>query len=100
MQLSLPLQPPATLTMGSPGSGKTDALATWIEAGLELFVVVTESDGVASLVDSMARRKLDLNKLHWASCLPTTMGWEALGQMVTTIGTMGFDQIQNIKSGV
>lgn len=86
--------------MGSPGSGKTDSLATWVEAGLDLFVIVTEPDGIASLIDSMSRRKLDMERVHWATCLPTTMGWEALGEMVRTIGSMGFDQIQNIKSGV
>jgi hypothetical protein len=94
------LQPPAVLNMGTPGSGKTDALTTWIEAGLELFVIVTESDGAASLIDACERRHLDINKLHWAECAPTTMGWEALEEMTRTIGSMGFDQIQNIKSGI
>jgi len=86
--------------MGSPGSGKTDCLATFIEAGIELFVIVTEPDGAASLIDSTQRRKLDISKLHWATCIPTTMGWEALEEMTRTIGSMGFDQIQNIKSGI
>lgn len=94
------LQPPATLNMGMPGSGKTDALTTYIEAGLELFVIVTESDGAASLIDACERRKLPVDKLHWSLCLPTTMGWEALEEMTRTIGSMGFDQIQNIKSGI
>jgi hypothetical protein len=100
MQLKLPLQPPSVLNMGPPGSGKTDALTTFIEAGIELFVIVTEPDGAASLIDAIARRKLDLSKLHWATCIPTTMGWEALEDMTKTIGSMGFDQIQNIKSGI
>jgi hypothetical protein len=94
------LQPPGVLNMGTPGSGKTDSLATWIEAGKELFVLVTESDGAASLIDACERRRLNIDKLHWTSCLPTTMGWEALGEMIKTIGSMGFDQIQNIKTGV
>lgn len=98
--MRMELQPPAALNMGAPGSGKTDSLATWIEAGKELFVIITEPDGAASLLDSCARRKLNVDRLHWSQCLPTTMGWDALESMVSTIGSMGFDQIQNIKSGV
>ncbi len=98
--MMLPLQPPSVLNMGAPGSGKTDSLATLIEAGLELFVIVTEPDGAASLIDSVNRRKLDINKLHWTTCIPTTMGWEALEEMTRTIGSSSFDQIQNIKSGI
>lgn len=94
------LQPPSVLNMGAPGSGKTDALATLIEAGLDTFVISTEPDGVASFVDSIERRKLDINRAHWMSVLPATAGWSALNDMVTTIGTMGFESIQGIKSGV
>lgn len=94
------LQPPSVLCAGTPGSGKTDAIATFIEAGIETFVISTEPDGVGSLIDSMTRRKLDMNMLHWTSCLPATPGWSALGDMITTIGTMGFESIQGIKNGV
>jgi hypothetical protein len=94
------LQPPGALVMGTPGSGKTDALATLIEADLDLFVIVTEPDGISSLIDSCDRRKLPIDRLHWVTCLPATPGWSALQDMVKTLGTMGFEQIQNIKSGV
>lgn len=94
------IQTPNVLVMGEAGSGKTDSLATWIEAGLDLFVIVTEPDGVSSLVDSVRRRKLDINKLHWTTCMPSSVGIKALREMATTIGTMGFEQIQNIKAGI
>ena len=100
MQYQLQLQPPAALVMGQPGAGKTDALATLLEAGLKTFVISTEPDGVSSLLDSCARRKIPIDNLHWASCLPATPGWSALNDMVNTIGTMGFEDIQKIKSGV
>lgn len=86
--------------MGAPGSGKTDALATLAKAGLETFVISTEPDGLVSLIDSFERRKIPLDKLHWTSCLPQVPGWSALDDMVNTIGTMGFEAIQNIKTGV
>ena len=94
------LQPPAILNMGQPGSGKTDVLATILASNIELFVIATEPDGIASLLNSCARRKVSIDKLHWASCLPATPGWSALTDMATTIGTMGFEDIQKIKSGV
>lgn len=94
------LQPPAVLLEGAPGAGKTDSLATFIEAGLDLFVISTEPDGVGSLLDSVRRRKLDINRLHYTSVQPATSGWTALNDMARTIGAMGFEQIQNIKAGV
>lgn len=94
------MQPPATLCLGSPGSGKTDALATYIEAGIETFVIITEPGGVESLLDSCTRRKLDVNRLHWATALPAAPGWNAMEDMVKTIGSYGYEDIQKIKSGV
>lgn len=94
------IQPPSFLLLGAPGSGKTDSLATLIEAGLELFVIITEPDGLTSLLDSCARRKLSIDKLHWATVIPAAAGWSAMNDMVNIIGTTGYEGIQNIKSGV
>lgn len=94
------MQPPATLILGAPGSGKTDASTTYIEAGIETFVIVTEPGGVESLLDSCQRRKLDVSKLHWATALPAAAGWSAMQDMVKTIGSYGYEDIQKIKSGV
>jgi hypothetical protein len=100
MQFELQLQPPSIMVIGPPGSGKTDALATLLASELETFVIATEPDGIASLLDSCARRKIPIDNLHWASCLPAAPGWTALSDMVRTIGSMGFEEIQKIKSGV
>lgn len=94
------MQPPATLLLGAPGSGKTDASATYIEAGIETFVIITEPGGVESLLDSVSRRKLDVGKLHWATALPAAAGWSAMEDMVKTIGAYGYEDITKIKSGV
>lgn len=94
------MQPPATLVLGAPGSGKTDVTATYIEAGIETFVIITEPGGVESLLDSVARRKLSVEKLHWATCLPAAAGWNAMEEMVKTIGSYGYEDIAKIKTGV
>jgi AAA domain len=100
MPATYPLQPPSVICMGAPGSGKTYAIASLIKAGLEVFVISTEPDGVSSLIDACESTEADISKLHWATCMPSPAGWGALEDMVTTIGTMGFEQIQNIKTGV
>lgn len=94
------IQPPSAIVMGAPGSGKTYALASAIRAGLELFVISTEPDGVASLIDACEATKAPISRLHWATCLPIVPGWSALNDMATSIGSMSFEQIQNIKSGI
>lgn len=94
------MQPPAILLQGAPGAGKTDSLTTYIAGGVELFVICTEPGGVESLIDSVERRKLDMNKLHWCNILPATEGWVAITEMVNKIGAMGYKDLQDIKSGV
>lgn len=94
------IQPPANLILGDIGSGKTDVLTTYIEAGLELFVLVTEPGGSESLMDACHRRKLSIDKLHWATVLPAVGNWSAMSDMVKTIGALGYEDIQKIKSGV
>jgi AAA domain len=94
------LQPPATIVMGPTGSGKTDSIATLLVAGLEVFVIITEPDGIVSLIDSCIRRDLPLDKLHWSYCPPAIMGTSAMRDMITTISSMGFQQVQDIKNGI
>lgn len=98
--MQMQLQPPCILVMGQPGCGKTDSLATLLASELETFVISTEPDGIASLLDSCARRGVSINNLHWTSVMPATPGWSALSDMVTTIGTMGFEEIAKLKTGV
>lgn len=94
------LQPPTVILMGPSGSGKTDSIATLLLAGLEVFVIITEPDGVVSLVDSCIRRGLPLDKLHWSYCPPGIVGTNAIREMVTTMSSMSFAQLQDIKNGI
>jgi len=94
------IQPPAILLIGAPGSGKTDVTATYTEAGLEVFVLITEPGGVESLIDGHSRRRLSLDKVHWQTITPAAAGWDAMEQMVQTIGSQSFEGIQSLKSGV
>lgn len=94
------LQPPAVLNMGAPGSGKTDCLATLLKAGLKLFVICTEPDGIASLLDSCERRGIPIDNLHWITRLPVSVGWKGLKEMAKQVGQLGYEDIANLKTGI
>jgi hypothetical protein len=64
--------------MGTPGTGKTYSLATLLEAGLEVFVIVTEPTGIETLLDVVEKKKLDVSKLHWHYVQPARPGFENL----------------------
>ena len=87
------LQPPSTLLAGPSGSGKTSSIATQLLHGLEVFVVVTEPDGVASLLDSVERLKAPVDHLHWSLCTPGAAGWMELEDMIKKISSMDQKQL-------
>lgn len=89
-----------TLLLGPVGSGKTTALITFIEAGLELFVIGTDPGFEESLLDAMERKKLPLEKLHYRYIAPASASWAALQSMAKMIGSMGYDGLASLKSGI
>jgi len=91
------LQPPSALLMGAPGAGKTTALATYLAAGIETFVISTEPGGNESLLDAVRTNGYDVNLLHFASVLPSTEGWEAIDEMTKNIGIMDFEMLSKSK---
>lgn len=90
----------ATLLIGGPGGGKSYSLSTLIECGLELFVIGTEPRYKESLMDSMAARKLSLERLHYASIAPMAPGWASLIDSAKLINTLNFESLAQIKSGI
>jgi hypothetical protein len=94
------LQPPSTLCMGAAGSGKTSALVTYIEAGLELFVIGTEPNCADSLLDALERKKLPIEKLHWHQVTPVAQNWSAINAMLTTVNAMSYEDITKLKQGI
>jgi hypothetical protein len=90
------IQPPSVLLEGPTGTGKTDALTTYIEAGLELFVLVTEPTGVDSLLISMERRNLPIEKLHWHHITPATAGFNDLDDIAAKISVLSQDALAKL----
>lgn len=91
------LQPPAILLAGESGSGKTYSISTLLEAGLEVFVIVTEPVGVESLIDVVMEKKLDMNKLHWKQITPARQGFGDLKAMAEKIGAMTYDSLTKLS---
>lgn len=90
----------STLLMGAPGSGKTTSLVSFIEAGLELFVVITDPRGEESLLSAMEIRNLPMDKLHWAYIAPATADWTVMDQMAQKIGLLSYKDLTELKMGV
>lgn len=91
--MTLRLQPPSVLLSGPSGSGKTSALVTQTLHGIRTFVLVTEPDGVASLLDAADRLKAPIDLLHWAVCTPGAAGWMELADMISKISSMDQKQL-------
>jgi hypothetical protein len=91
------LQPPAVLLSGPAGSGKTSSIATMVKAGIETFVIVTEPDGVGSLIDSCDRIKAPIDKLHWYEAMPYTENWTALEDMISKINSMDQKGLADVR---
>lgn len=89
---------PATFLLAPTGRGKTDSLLTFIEAGVELFVASTESNGVETLLRSCRRRGLDINKLHWRQCQPTNMDMAAMISSADQLNRKSVSDMQKIDN--
>jgi len=92
------LKAPVTLLMGEPGTGKTTALTTYIEAGLELFVLITDPGGEEALLDEMSKKKLPMDKLHWNYVAASSLDWDVFEDMAKKIGAFSYSDLSTMKS--
>lgn len=97
---ALKIKPPSVCLVGNNGTGKTYALTTAIEAGLELFVIITEPNGLDTILDSMRDKNLPMDRLHWAYVEPMKPGWTALIEGAKRVNVSSYEDISNLKQGV
>ena len=88
---------PNVLLLGLPGAGKTDAVATLVEAGMEVFVIFTEQ-GRESLLEGAIRRGVDKDKLHWAYVGAATPGSKGLKTLFKEISTKDQSALQKSEN--
>lgn len=92
------VKPQATLIMAETGRGKTDCLLSYVEAGIEVFVVSTEATGIQSLIKSARRRKLNMDLVHWRQINPTNMDVEAMIRSADQLNRKSVSDMQKIDS--
>lgn len=93
------LKCPADFLMGPPGSGKSTSLTTYIEAGLDLFVVITDPGGEEALLDAMERNNLPMDKLHYSYVACATASWDALMEVADIVNRLTYEGLSGVKIG-
>lgn len=91
------VQPPSVLLMGTSGSGKTYALSTLVETGLEVFLLITEPHGLETMLDVAAAKRLDISKLHWHYVGPARPGFQSLENMSKLISVSNQKDLADMK---
>lgn len=70
------------------------------KAGIDTFVLGTEPGFAESIIDHAMRVKAPLEKLHWATCLPTTSGFDAMRTMTEKVSALSYEDVSKIKTGI
>jgi len=103
------IQPPSTLLFGPPGSGKTTAIATLLESGLDVFDIITEPSGLDSVLDAInylpgrypreprPNANVLLSKFHWHVIESQSQALSAMRDTVKKIGLMSFKDLKSIR---
>lgn len=100
---------PTGILMGAPGAGKTWSVITMALAGIECFIIITEPNGLDSLLDAI---RFDRNKqprdaatqarlralIHWHVVLPKTAPWGDLVAVTKNIASMDFAAMKKMKA--
>ena len=71
------------ILMGPPGSGKTHAIRTLIDADLEVFCILTEPNAINTLTNyrnstPAYRNAITDGQLHWKFIQPSKAGWDSM----------------------
>lgn len=71
------------ILMGSPGTGKTHAIRTLIDAGLEVFCILTEPNAINTLMNMEGasdayKSAIEDEQLHWNFIKPANAGWDVM----------------------
>lgn len=82
-----PLSAPKVLLFGPSGAGKTHSLRTLVDAGLEVFIVMTDSHGRTVLND------VPDPKIHWHFVPPRTGSFETMARKIGVATNASWDFI-------
>lgn len=89
-----------TLLIGEPGTGKTFSLTTFVEAGLDLFILGTDQGFEESILDAFREKNLPLSKLHYHFVSPAAGNFDTLKETTRRINMMGYADLAEMKNGI
>lgn len=85
------------LLMGPAGTGKTHAIGTLVEAGIEVFYMAFES-GTESLLGYWTDRGKPVpENLHIATVRPASASWTEMAENVRMVNTLGYDSLKKMS---
>lgn len=91
------------LLMGPSGTGKTYAIKTLVDCGLEVFALFLEP-GLETLIGAYADNDLPIpDNLHWHYLQPRTQGFDQLKSTADNIGKFdlaGLAKMRDMKRGI
>lgn len=94
------LSAPKVLLMGAPGTGKTWSIISMLLSDLEVFVIITEPNGLTNLLAACRKYSAPLDKLHYKYVPPMNASMSSLMDVAVTINTMSYSAIADMKSGI
>jgi AAA domain-containing protein len=87
-ELVTPSRMPNVLLVGDIGTGKTHAIRTLLDAGMEVFVLKTEPSEVLDDTPS--------SKLHWRYIPAATVGWSTMLDHAQKINALSFKALAGV----
>lgn len=99
MPLESYLKAPSVLLMGPSGTGKTDVLGELATHVRKLFVLITEPNGLESLLDSFARRQVDIAKLHFHIVEPARSGFQNMANLAKLVSLSTHESLSKQSPG-
>lgn len=84
---------PKVLLLGGGGTGKSHALSTLVEAGLEVACIFTEPSGLETLADIQSVNPPGRCVFHWMYIEPAQIDWKAMEDAAKTINSLSFKSL-------
>lgn len=91
---------PKTLLMGAPGTGKTWSVVTLLQAGIEVFAILTEPNALPNLISRIKQLNLPMDKFHYRYVPPLNASFDALKDMMNIVSIQSYSAIADLKAGI
>lgn len=87
---------PSVLLQGPIGTGKSHSLVTIMQSGWDIFNIVTEPNGLETLVNAMRKYGVPPGRLHYRVIEPAREGFDSLMDMARKVTTFNFEALSKM----